>query len=97
MMLITRTSIISGQQRSFLMPITADQWDAYQNGELIQHALCDLTPEEREYVMTGITKEEWDARFGECDAFPGEDYELEDDTEAEVRQLSAFLPALGFK
>jgi len=25
----------------------------------------DLTPDEREFIMTGSTSEEWDAAFGE--------------------------------
>ena len=35
----------------------------YANGALIQNAFDFLTPDEREFLMTGITPEEWDKMF----------------------------------
>jgi len=43
------------------------QIEHWQNGALIQHAMPQLTPDEREFLMTGITKEEWDATFSDED------------------------------
>jgi hypothetical protein len=44
--------------------ITEEQLAAWRDGMLIQTAMPQLTPDEREFLMTGISKEEWDAAFG---------------------------------
>lgn len=36
--------------------------DGYDN-RLIQDIFPDLTPDEREFLMTGYTKEDWDVMF----------------------------------
>lgn len=51
----------------FQRPIHARQWDDWQNGHLIQKAMPELTADEREFLLTGMTPEEWDAAFGEED------------------------------
>lgn len=43
------------------MAITRAQWDAWQAGEYIQHAMPQLGPDEREFLMSGATPEEWNA------------------------------------
>ena len=42
------------------LDITRDQLDKWQNGMLIQDAFPNLSPDDREFIMTGITEEEWD-------------------------------------
>ena len=37
----------------------------YRQGEYIQNALRSNTPDEREFLMTGMSKEGWDQTFGE--------------------------------
>ena len=64
-MLITRTSILSGITRSQELPISQDAMDAWIRGVLIQHAMPYLTDDEREFVLSGITPEEWDEYLGE--------------------------------
>jgi len=64
-MKVTRTSAFTGITRSLDLPITEADLLAWQNGMLIQDACPDLTADQREFVMTGITPEEWDAEFGE--------------------------------
>lgn len=39
--------------------------EKYSQGFLIQHAFHTLSADEREFLMTGITPEEWDAMFKE--------------------------------
>ena len=40
--------------------LTQEQLDQYESGDvLIQDVLPHLTPAEREFIMTGITDEEW--------------------------------------
>lgn len=41
--------------------ITRAQWDAWQSGQHIQHAMPQLGPDEREFLMSGATPEEWNA------------------------------------
>ncbi|HUW46113.1 MAG TPA: hypothetical protein VMW50_10020 [Dehalococcoidia bacterium] len=57
---ITRTSPFTGITRTLDIPVTEEQVQAYQNGELIQRAFPHLSPGEREFIKTGITDEEWD-------------------------------------
>ena len=71
-MQITRTSPVSGITRSLEIPCTEEQMAAYKNGALIQVAFPDLTADQREFILTGITKEEWDELFKETDDSKGE-------------------------
>ena len=64
-MLITRKSLISGNINSMSLPITEEQYNAWEQGTLVQVAMPHLTPDEREFVMSGITPEEWADNFGE--------------------------------
>jgi hypothetical protein len=67
-MLITRKSLFSGKERTLDLPITPQQLEDWTSRrKLIQEAMPDLTPDQREFLMTGTTPEEWN------DAFPPED------------------------
>jgi len=63
-MLITKVSPISGNKNSFELDITGEEMLAWKQGTLIQDAFPRLSPEEREFLKTGITSEEWDKMFG---------------------------------
>ena len=65
MMLITRKSLISGDINTMSLPITEEQYNAWEQGTLVQDAMPHLSPDEREFVMTGITPTEWAETFGE--------------------------------
>lgn len=62
-MLITRKSPFSGKVNSMEIKVTNEQLDAWMNGTLIQDAMPELTADEREFIMTGITAEEWEETF----------------------------------
>ena len=64
-MLVTRQSIFTGIERTVDLPITEDQYERWRNGELVQNAFPQLNADEREFLMTGCTPEEWDEMFGE--------------------------------
>ena len=65
-MLITRTSILTGVRRTLDLPVTHDQMRAWaEEGVLLQHAFPNLTPDQREFILNGITTEEWDEAFPE--------------------------------
>lgn len=43
--------------------VTLEQLSRWRNGELIQNVMPHLTPDEREFIMTGITAEKWEKLF----------------------------------
>jgi hypothetical protein len=63
-MKITRTSMFSGVERTIDLPITEQQIAAWIDGTLIQKAMPQLSADEREFVMTGVTAQEWSDEFG---------------------------------
>lgn len=63
-MLITRICPFTGKQNSMDINVTNDQLDRWMSGELVQNAMPDLTADEREFIMTGITPEMWDKMMG---------------------------------
>ncbi len=62
-MLITKTSMFTGKEHTLEIPVTEDQLNAWKNGKLIQDAMPNLTPDQREFLMTGSTPQEWDSIF----------------------------------
>jgi len=65
MMLIVRKSRLTGVERAIELPINELHLERWERGQLIQDAMPHLTPAQREYVMTGITEEEWAEMVGE--------------------------------
>lgn len=65
-MKITKKSQISGEVTTMDLPITQAQIDAWSDGALAQEAFPDLTADQREFLISGITPEEWDMIFGEA-------------------------------
>ena len=65
-MQITRKSPFSGQTNTREINVTEEQLQKIcQNGELIQRALPGVSAEDREFIKTGITPQEWNDMFGE--------------------------------
>jgi hypothetical protein len=64
-MLITKTCMMTGSVNTLDIPVTQSQIDAWQGGLLIQEAMPNLSADDREFLMTGITPQVWDAEFGE--------------------------------
>jgi hypothetical protein len=63
-MLIKRKSIYSGTISEMDIDVTPTQIDAwYWQGELIQNAMPNLSAQEREFMMSGITPTEWNEMF----------------------------------
>lgn len=58
-MLITKTSLLTGETRTLDLPCTEEQIQARRGGALIQNVMPHLTNDEREFIMTGITRDEW--------------------------------------
>ena len=62
-MKITRQSMSTGIVRTLDLPVTQEQLDLWESGLVIQRAMPNLTADEREFIMTGITGDEWKAIF----------------------------------
>lgn len=70
-MLVTRKSLISGKAHTLDIPITQEDYDSLIKKDIgwhhptkkIQDALPYLNATQREFIMTGITQEEWDGMF----------------------------------
>jgi hypothetical protein len=59
-MIIERTSPLSGKTNTMDLDVTAEQFERWHSGTLIQDAFGNLTADEREFIKTGITPDEWD-------------------------------------
>lgn len=60
-MLVTRRSQLSWEENTREINCTPEQLDAYERGAgLLRELFPDLTDDEREFIATGITKEEWE-------------------------------------
>jgi hypothetical protein len=63
-MQVTKQSRISGKISSMDLDITSEQLDRVNLGiELIQNIVPHLSSEEREFLITGITPDEWNELF----------------------------------
>ena len=63
-MKITKTSDFTGITRTMDLDITTEQIAAYNGGALLQNAFPNLSADEREFLKTGVTAEEWEEEFG---------------------------------
>jgi hypothetical protein len=68
---ITKISSLTGIEHTLNINVTQDELLRIENRrnstELIQNIVPNLTMDEREFLMTGITNEEWIRVFGEID------------------------------
>jgi hypothetical protein len=64
MITVRKFSALSGKLNSMELPITVDRLTAWSTSHtLIQEAFPDLTADQREFLLTGATREEWDRAF----------------------------------
>lgn len=59
-MLVRKTSILSGVERVREMDVTQEQLERWASGEKIQNVFPHLSVDDREFIMTGVTGEEWE-------------------------------------
>lgn len=66
---LTRPSDLTGREHSMVLNTTADKvqkwYGAHDELPYIQDFFPELNQDEREFIMTGSTREEWDQIFGE--------------------------------
>lgn len=63
-MQITRTSPFTGKVHTREINVSERQLKRWQDGDLIQNAMPNLSADEREFIKTGITPDEWEETFG---------------------------------
>ena len=67
MLEVTRKSILSGKTNTMTLDITQESLDIYDTigGMLVQNVFPNLNKEEREFLISGITPDEWNNTFGD--------------------------------
>ena len=79
-MLVTRKSMLSGQETTLDLDVTEEQLARYAEGTaLVQHVFPHLSRDHREFIMTGVTPEEWNKAFPPEDEDDDEDEDDEDE------------------
>lgn len=69
-MILHAKSHLTGNLNTMELPIEARELQAWLHATpqpLIQDAFPHLTPEQREFIMTGVTPQEWEAAFGQLE------------------------------
>ncbi len=70
-MLIQRRDPFTGKHNVMALPITFEDYQRWERGEgLIQDIFPSLSPDQREFLMTGIMPDSWDAFLGTEDEAP---------------------------
>ncbi len=64
-MIIVRKSPVTGKLNELDIDVTFDQYESWANGELIQNAMPNITADEREFIVSGCTPEDFDFLFPE--------------------------------
>lgn len=62
---ITKTSLLSGVTRTRHLDITREQELRIQAGEPVQDVAPHLSADDREFLISGITTDEWEQMLGE--------------------------------
>lgn len=92
-MIITRRSPLTGKDNQLDIPVTKEQLELWSTGVHIQDAMPNLTPGQREFLMTGYTEEDWDKMFRETDE---EDLDVMTDDELDEIPPSDVFDTMDF-
>ena len=67
MLEVTRKSILSGKTNTMTLDITQESLDIYDTigGMLVQNVFPNLNKEEREFLINGVTPDEWNKYIGD--------------------------------
>ena len=61
---VVRVSPFSGKKNTMGITLDINDYIAWMEGKSIQDAFPYLTADEREFIKTGITPQEWEKTFG---------------------------------
>ena len=62
-MVISKKSPRTGKVNTMDLPVTKLELWRWKNGEFIKNVMPHLNDDQREFLMTGYTPEDWDAMF----------------------------------
>ena len=63
-MKITKLSSVTGKYHTMDLDVTEEQLKRFESGEgLIQHIFPHLSDDQREFLLSGITPQEWNVLF----------------------------------
>lgn len=66
-MKVTVRNVITWKLVTRELPVTPEQIQRWQSGELIQNVFPHLSPSDREFLMTGLSDEEFDEATADLD------------------------------
>lgn len=67
-MIVKRKSVLSGIERTRDIPVNPEDMLLWETGTVnIQDAMPYLNDDDREFILTGITQEEWNNAFSNAD------------------------------
>ncbi len=78
-MKVVRRSILSGNENWMDLNVTQEQMRRFEAGEKVQNVFPHLSADHREFILNGITQEEWSMYMGKDDEF--EEDRFTDETE----------------
>ena len=64
MLTVVKLSYLTGTQNQMVLPVTQEQISRWEGGELVQDVFPDLDENQREFLITGITPDEWENALG---------------------------------
>ena len=64
-MIIVRKSPVTGKMNHRDIDVTAEQYTSWENGTLIQDAMPNITADDREFIVSGCTPEDFAFLFPE--------------------------------
>jgi hypothetical protein len=62
---ITKVSTMTGKPHTMTIGAPPEDWKNWARGMLIQKAFPEMSKEHREFLLSGITPEEWETLKGE--------------------------------
>lgn len=62
-MIVRRRSPLTGEMNELDLDITQEQIERYNQGEFVQIAFPHLTADQREFILTGYTADDWKTMF----------------------------------
>jgi hypothetical protein len=71
-MLIKKISQLTGKTHEMELDVTLGQLNEWRDGALIQKVFPNLSADQREFLISGITAEEWQDAFGTEEDFSEE-------------------------
>jgi len=66
--MVHKVSMLTGKESCMVLPLRSGQLDYWlTSGTLVQDAFPQLSDSAREFLISGITPEEWNKAFGQGD------------------------------